>query len=64
VVFVAVQPAWVLRPCVACPGLPVRFFREQAWSHACVVVVRDVLMFFTGRCSPYRAPSSWSRILP
>ena len=42
-VFVAVQLAWVLRPFVGAPGRPTRFFREDAWSNAYVVVVETVL---------------------
>ena len=41
-VFVAIQAAWVLRPFVGAPNLPSRFFREDPWSNAYVVVVRDV----------------------
>ena len=41
-VFVAIQLAWVLRPFVGAPGLEVRFFREDAWSNAYVIVFRDV----------------------
>ena len=44
--FVAVQLAWVLRPFIGFPKLGVRFFREEAWSNAYVVIVRDVLGFF------------------
>ena len=42
-VFVAIQLAWILRPFVGAPGLPATFLREDAWSNAYVVVVRDVL---------------------
>ena len=41
-VFVAIQAAWVLRPFVGSPHLPTRFFREEAWSNAYVVVIRLV----------------------
>ena len=37
-VFVAIQLAWVLRPFVGSPNIPTRFFREEAWSNAYVVV--------------------------
>jgi len=40
--FVAVQSAWVLRPFVGDPSLPVRFFREDAWRNAYVVVARTL----------------------
>ncbi len=38
--FVGIQLAWVLRPFVGEPGLPVQFFREGAWGNAYVVVGR------------------------
>jgi len=38
-VFVAIQLAWVLRPFVGNPNIPTRFFREEAWSNAYVVVL-------------------------
>jgi len=44
-VFVAIQLAWVLRPFIGSPHLGVRFFREEAWSNAYVVIVKDVLWF-------------------
>jgi hypothetical protein len=37
-VFVGIQMAWVLRPFVGSPGMPVQFFREEAWGNAYVVV--------------------------
>ncbi len=48
-VFVAIQLAWVLRPYVGSPGLPVQFLREDAWSNAYVVVVDLVLRVLGGR---------------
>lgn len=42
-VFVAIQLAWVLRPFVGDPSMAPRFLRENAWSNAYVVVLRDVL---------------------
>ena len=45
-VFVAIQLAWVMRPYVGDPNLPVAFFREDAWSNAYVAVFRHVLGFF------------------
>jgi hypothetical protein len=41
-VFVAIQLAWALRPFIGYAGMPVRFFREGAWSNAYVVIVRDL----------------------
>ncbi len=40
--FVAVQAAWVLRPFIGDPSLPVRFLREEPWSNAYVAVARTV----------------------
>jgi hypothetical protein len=37
-VFVGIQMAWVLRPFIGAPDLPVQFFRRDAWSNAYVVV--------------------------
>jgi hypothetical protein len=37
-VFVGIQMAWVLRPFVGAPGVPVTFFRQEAWGNAYVVV--------------------------
>lgn len=39
-VFVGIQLAWVLRPFVGVPGVPVQFFRQEAWGNAYVVVAR------------------------
>ena len=47
-VFVAIQLAWVLRPFVGSPGLPTRFFREEAWDNAYVVVAQKVWSLITG----------------
>ena len=44
-VFVVIQLAWVLRPFVGWSGTAVSFFRQEAWSNAYVVVIRDVLGF-------------------
>jgi len=33
-VFVGIQMAWVLRPFVGHPDLPVQFFRKEAWGNA------------------------------
>jgi hypothetical protein len=37
-VFVGIQMAWVLRPFIGDPRLPVAFFRTEAWGNAYVVV--------------------------
>lgn len=42
-VFVVIQLAWVLRPFVGWSGMNVSFFREEAWSNAYVVLMRDVI---------------------
>ncbi|MEN8151338.1 MAG: hypothetical protein ABFS86_16095 [Planctomycetota bacterium] len=47
-VFVAIQLAWILRPFVGSPGLPTRFFREEAWDNAYVVVAQRVWALLTG----------------
>lgn len=39
-VFVGIQMAWVLRPFIGDPNLPVAFFRAEAWGNAYVVVAR------------------------
>jgi hypothetical protein len=41
--FVGIQMAWVLRPFVGDPDAEVRFFREDAWGNAYVVVWRLVV---------------------
>ena len=46
--FVAIQLAWVLRPFVGSPGLPVAFFREDAWSNAYVVLWKLVARVLSG----------------
>ena len=42
-VFVGIQMAWVLRPFIGDPELPVAFFRSGAWGNAYVVVARLVM---------------------
>jgi hypothetical protein len=37
--FIAIQLAWVLRPFVGAPTAPVRFFREDAWGNAYIVIL-------------------------
>ncbi len=41
-VFVGIQMAWVLRPFVGHPDLPVQFFRPEAWGNAYEFIVRLV----------------------
>jgi len=38
--FVGIQMAWVLRPFIGNPRLPVAFFRAEAWGNAYVVVAQ------------------------
>jgi hypothetical protein len=38
--FVGIQMAWMLRPFVGDPNLPVQFFRDQRWENAYVQVFR------------------------
>ncbi|MHC4514072.1 MAG: hypothetical protein ACYTGW_10050 [Planctomycetota bacterium] len=45
-VLVTIQMAWVLRPFIGAPGLPVQLFREEAWGNAYVQIyelIRDLL---------------------
>ncbi len=42
-VFVGIQMAWVLRPFIGDPRLPVAFFRSEAWGNAYVVVAHLVV---------------------
>jgi hypothetical protein len=41
--FVGIQMAWVLRPFIGDPDLPVAFFRSEAWGNAYVVVATLVV---------------------
>jgi hypothetical protein len=41
-VFVGIQMAWVLRPFIGDPSVPVQFFRENSWSNAYEVVIQMV----------------------
>lgn len=40
--FVGVQMAWVLRPFVGAPGMPVQFFRQESWGNAYVIFSRMI----------------------
>jgi len=42
-VFVAIQMAWVLRPFIGNPALPVTFFRDEQWGNAYVEVLHALL---------------------
>jgi len=44
--FVGIQLAWVLRPFVGAPGMPVQFFRSGAWGNAYIEVFHTVLQAF------------------
>lgn len=41
-VFVGIQMAWLLRPFVGSPDLPVQFFREEAWGNVYEFIARMV----------------------
>jgi hypothetical protein len=38
--FVGIQMAWILRPFLGDPNLPVEFFRDETWGNAYVIVGR------------------------
>jgi hypothetical protein len=48
-VFVAIQLAWVLRPFVGAPRSATRFFREDAWSNAYLVLTKAIGDLLGGR---------------
>lgn len=41
--FVGIQMAWVMRPFVGSPSMPVQFFREEAWGNAYIEVLHLIL---------------------
>ena len=45
-VFVGIEMAWVLRPFVGAPGMPVQFFRHGAWGNAYTRIIELVLQIF------------------
>jgi hypothetical protein len=45
-IFVAIQMAWVLRPFIGDPDLPVEFFRKEKWGNAYLVVARLIYEAF------------------
>jgi hypothetical protein len=40
--FVAIQMAWVLRPFVGAPDMPIQFFRQDSWGNAYMFVGRMI----------------------
>jgi hypothetical protein len=46
-IFVAMQMAWVLRPFIGSPDIPVSFFREEQWGNAYVEIARLVARLFS-----------------
>jgi hypothetical protein len=46
--FVGIQMGYVLRPFIGDPAQPVRFFREEAWGNAYVVVAKMIWNIVTG----------------
>ncbi|MFO0807648.1 MAG: hypothetical protein U0746_03410 [Gemmataceae bacterium] len=47
--FVGVQMGWVLRPFVGSPEEPTRFFRQEAWGNAYVIVAEMIAAAIRGR---------------
>lgn len=46
-IFVGIQMAWVLRPFVGHPSLPVQFFRKEAWGNAYEFIARTLWRVLT-----------------
>lgn len=46
--FVGIEMAWVLRPFVGAPGLPVQFFRHGAWGNAYTQLI-ELMLRLLGR---------------
>ena len=42
-VLVTIQLAWVLRPFIGAPGMPMQLFREDAWGNAYVEIYGSIL---------------------
>ncbi|HEX3870971.1 MAG TPA: hypothetical protein VHV77_11070 [Pirellulales bacterium] len=38
--FVGIQMAWVLRPFIGDPALPIQFFRPESWGNAFIIIGR------------------------
>jgi hypothetical protein len=47
--FVSIQMAWVLRPFIGDPEGPVRFFRDEKWQNAYVIVGKMIWRLVCGR---------------
>ena len=47
--FVSIQMAWVLRPFIGDPEGPVRFFRDEKWQNAHVIVGKMIWRLVCGR---------------
>jgi hypothetical protein len=45
-IFVGIEMAWVLRPFIGAPNMPVQFFRRGAWGNAYTQVIELVLRVF------------------
>jgi hypothetical protein len=46
--FVGIQMGWVLRPFIGDPNAPTRFFREEAWGNAYVILAELIYAFAKG----------------
>ena len=46
--FVGIQMGWVLRPFIGDPNAPTRFFREEAWGNAYVIVAEMIVGVIKG----------------
>ncbi len=46
--FVGIQMGWVMRPFIGKPGMPTRFFRDEAWTNAYVAVFEKIASVFGG----------------
>jgi hypothetical protein len=40
--FVGVQMAWILRPFIGDPGMPIQFIRQDTWGNAYIIVGRTI----------------------
>lgn len=48
-VFVAMQAAWMLRPFIGDPGLPIEIVRAEDWGNCYIKIGEAISRFFTGR---------------
>lgn len=46
--FVGIQMGWVMRPFIGKPGMPTRFFREEAWTNAYMAVFEKIMSVLGG----------------